>query len=140
MGCERRGMTHQETMKKLTIISCFVLAMCGCMTTSVHNPEYLYQGNDNDITIHLNKDRMIKFIKGNYTVLEADGGLIKGKGKLIVNSSFNYSIKEWEGDITFSEIKSIATTQFNLGNTVGLATGTGLIIYLLWLYGNAWRH
>jgi hypothetical protein len=87
-----------------------IVLLNGCTTASVYSPEHLYHENDKDITVYMNDGRIIKFKNGEYAAFKTEGGFIKGKGKLIIND-FNNTFKEWEGTITFSEVKSVTTSQ-----------------------------
>ena len=109
-------------MKTLCEVLGVLLVLSGCTATSTtyhYDTANLPQFSDRDITVTTKSGRVITFKEGEYTVLTADSGMIKGRGKHIVNS-FDLSSPDWEGTIPFSDITSYTTT--SEGQTSGPLT------------------
>ena len=108
------------------------ISLCGCTTTQTLSPEHFFFENDKDITVYARDGRIIKFKSGDYTVINAEHGILRGQGKLVVNNQTNES-REFQCSIEFPEILKITHTEETaLGKTATyIFLGTSAILFWL---------
>ena len=93
-----------------TVIAMFVVAgiMTGCGGNDIIGPENAHNYKNNDIVVHMMKDKTrIFFKKGKYDVKESpDGRVLSGSGNTISDSS-NGLGQVFVGDIKLTDIEKI---------------------------------
>ncbi|HTK81045.1 MAG TPA: hypothetical protein VL633_02040 [Bacteroidota bacterium] len=109
--------------------------LVGCTSTNTFTREELIADQSHSIVVHTYDGRVIRFSKGDYRISRVDPGKLAGNGKLVVNETSG-SARDWEGDLTFDEIKSISYSEptiFGAASAV-FFIGLGALIILLVAY------
>jgi hypothetical protein len=119
----------------LCIFLCTTILLYGCTQSNIFQPEHLFNDSSEDITVYTNDSRIIKFMSGDYQASNLDGGIVKGKGKLIIGKS-SEEFRAFEGVIGFSEIQNIKITETTgIGKTANIALITfGIILVYFWIF------
>jgi hypothetical protein len=115
----------------LCIFLCLSILLCGCTRTNIFQPEHLFNDSSEDITVYTNDGRIIKFKSGDYQVSNEEGGIIKGKGKLVIDIA-SEEHRTFEGTIGFSEIKDIKTIKLTETGTMSIVGLLFIGMTLLW--------
>lgn len=107
----------------------------GCTSSNRITREELAADQSHSIVVQTYDGRTIRFDKGNYNISRIDPFKITGNGKLVINKATG-TTRDWEGDLTFDEIRSISYSEPTIFGAVStlFIVGLGAIIILLVAY------
>ena len=112
-----------------------IVASAGCTSTSQLSQSDLRVSADHTIIVYALDGRVMRFNSGDYKIIEEGMESIQGKGKLYIDKSMN-AFKDFEGTISFIEIKEIRSPQTTILGTAGtiLVLAPVVLIGLLLLF------